>query len=198
MKQGKLKENVLAENVRKRAIEIFNGKRANCAESVFRAVFEHVETPLPKEVSGLLTPLGGGIGNRGENCGAMLAGTIAMGLVYGRMNPEELERDEHRGRLWEHYSLFNQLPDRFKEKFGEINCWNLTEKYSYGTKECRENCERIIGETAVMVIELLLEAKKKGLPFKFKKVIVTQAAEKTGKTVEELIEYKKKGEPFPM
>jgi C_GCAxxG_C_C family probable redox protein len=198
MEQGRLKDNVLAEHVRRRAIEIFNGKRANCAESVFRAVFEHVETPLPPEVSGLLTPLGGGIANRGENCGAMLAGSIAMGLVYGRMKPNELPRDEHRARLWEHYSLFNQLPHRFQEKFGEINCWNLTEKYTYGTKECRENCERIIGETVVMVIELLQEAKQKGLPFEFKKNIVTQATEKTRMTVEELIEYKKKGKPFPV
>jgi len=49
-----------------------------------------------------------------------------------------------------------------------------------------------------MVIELLLEAEIKGLPFEFKKNIVTQASEATGMSIEELIEYKKKGQPFPI
>ncbi|MBW1773763.1 MAG: C_GCAxxG_C_C family protein [Deltaproteobacteria bacterium] len=188
------------EKARKRAMEIFNGKRAraNCAESVFRAVYELVDTELPPEVSALLTPLGGGIATRGENCAAMLAGVIALGLVYGRLKPSEDELEEHRGTLWDTYSLFNQLPHRFKEKFGTINCWDLTEPYIYGTKECRHNCEEIIGNTAAMVMELLQEAEKEGLPFRFKKTLLAQAMEKTGKSVEELIAYKRRSEPFPI
>ena len=188
----------IVEIARKRAKEIFNGKRANCAEGVFRAIYELVDTELPPEVSALLTPLGGGVATRGENCAAMLAGVIALGLVYGRLKPSEDELEEHRGTLWDTYSLFNQLPHRFKEKFGTINCWDLTEPYIYGTKECRHNCEEIIGDTAAMVMELLMEAEKEGLPFRFKKTLLAQAIEKTGKSVEELIAYKRRGEPFPM
>jgi C_GCAxxG_C_C family probable redox protein len=173
-------------------------KRANCAESVFRAVYESVDTNLPPEISGLVTPLGGGIATRGENCGAMLAGAVALGLVYGRTKPYEQELKEHRSRLWDTYSLFNQIPHRFKEKFGTINCWELTEPYTYGTKDCRKNCESIIGETAAMAMELLLEAEEKGFPFEFKKSIVTQALKLTGMSIKELIEYKRKGEPFPI
>ena len=192
------KDRELVKKARKRAREIFNTKRANCAESVFRAIFELVETDLPPQVSGLITPLGGGIANRGENCGAMLAGAIALGLVYGRSKPEEEALEEHRGRLWDTYSLFNQLPHRFLERFGALDCWDLTQDHIYGTKACRESCEVIIGETAGMVMELLQEAEEKGLPFPFKKNIVTQASEVTGKTIEELIEYKRRGEPFPI
>ena len=39
------------EKARERAREIFNGKRANCAESVFRAIHEQVDSPLPPEVA---------------------------------------------------------------------------------------------------------------------------------------------------
>lgn len=188
----------LIEKAKKRAREIFNTKRANCAESVFRAIYELVDNDLPPEISALITPLGGGIANRGENCGAMLAGAISMGLVYGRAKPYEGSLEEHRGHLWDTYSLFNQLPHRFKERFGTLDCWDLTKDHIYGTEECRQSCEVIIGETAGMVIELLLEAEIKGLPFEFKKNIVTQASEATGMSIEELIEYKKKGQPFPI
>ena len=188
----------IVEIARKRAKEIFNGKRANCAEGVFRAIYELVDTELPPEVSALLTPLGGGVATRGENCAAMLAGVIALGLVYGRLKPSEDELEEHRGSLWDTYSLFNQLPHRFKEKFGTVTCWDLTEPYTYGTKECRHNCVEMVGDTAAMVIELLQEAEKEGLPFRFKKTLLSQAMEKTGKSVEELIAYKQRGESFPM
>lgn len=185
------------EKARKRAGEIFNEKRANCAEGVFRAVHELVDSDLPAQVSRLLTPLGGGIAVRGENCGAMLGGVIALGLVYGRTDSNDETLREHRTRLWDAYSLFNQLPHRFKERFGSINCWDLTQPHTYGTKTCRKNCEYMVGETAAMVMELLMEAEMKGLPFRFKKNILAQASEKAGISVEQLIEYKRKGEPFP-
>ena len=186
------------EIARKRAIEIFNGKRANCAEAVFRAVYELVDTELPPEVASLLTPLGGGVATSGENCGAMLGGVIALALVHGRTKPSEHELEEHRGSLWDTYSIFNQLPHRFTEKFGTISCWDLTEPYTYGTKECRHNCEEMVGDTAAMVMELLQEAEVKGLPLPYKKTLLAQAMEKTGLSVEELIAYKRRGEPFPM
>lgn len=186
------------EKARTRAREIFNGKRANCAESVFLAIHGLVDTPLPAEVSSVLTPLGGGIATTGENCGALVGGAIALGLVYRRSNDRGEPLEEHRGRLWDSYSLFNQLPHRFREQFGSVNCRDLTGPHTYGTKACRHNCVHMVGETAAMVIELLLEAEEDGRPFAFKKTILSQAAEKTGKTVEELIEYKRRGEPFPM
>jgi hypothetical protein len=73
----------------------------------------------------------------------------------------------------------------------------LTRPHTYGTKKCRRNCENIVGETAAMVMELLLEAELDEFPFRFKKNLLAQASEKTGMSVEELIEYKSKGEPFP-
>jgi C_GCAxxG_C_C family probable redox protein len=185
------------DKARKRAEEIFNEKRANCAEAVFLAVHELVDTDFPPEVSRLLTPLGGGVAVRGENCGAMLGAVIALGLVYGRGKSDEEALEDHRSHLWDTYSLYNQLPHRFKEKFGSIECWDLTRPHTYGTKKCRRNCENIVGETAAMVMELLLEAELDEFPFRFKKNLLAQASEKTGMSVEELIEYKSKGEPFP-
>ena len=87
----------LVEKAKRMANSLFLEKRANCAEAVFRAIHEIVENDLPSEACGLITPLGGGAGIRGANCGAMLAGLMALALVYGRGNPYEKSLQEHRG-----------------------------------------------------------------------------------------------------
>jgi C_GCAxxG_C_C family probable redox protein len=181
-----------------KARKFFQDKRANCAESVFKAVHELVGSDLPVRVSALFTPLGGGVGIRGENCGAMLAGVMALGLVHGRFDPAGGTLEEHRKHLWDTYSLYNQLPQRFIDKYGSLQCWDLTQPHVYGTKKCRDFCEELVAETAGMVMELLTEAEEKGLRFPFHRNLLSQAAEVTGLTPEELIRLKEKGEPFPV
>lgn len=185
------------EEAKSKARKFFLDKRANCAESVFKAIHEMVGGDLPVQVSALFTPLGGGVGIRGENCGAMLAGVMALGLVHGRFDPDRGGLEEHRKHLWDTYSLYNQLPQRFVEKYGSLQCWDLTRPHVYGTKKCRDFCEALIAETAGMVMELLIEAEEKGLRFPFRRNLLSQAAEATGLSVEELIRLKEKGEPFP-
>jgi C_GCAxxG_C_C family probable redox protein len=180
-----------------KARRFFLDKRANCAESVFKAIHELVGSDLPIQVSALFTPLGGGVGIRGENCGAMLAGVMALGLVHGRFDHAKDSLEEHRKHLWNTYSLYNQLPHRFAQKYGSLQCWDLTKPFVYGTKKCRGFCEELIAETAGMVMELLIEAEEKGLRFPFHRNLLTQAAEVTGLPEEELIRLKEKGEPFP-
>src|SRR4030042_4143632 len=72
-----------------KARKFFQDKRTNCLESVFKVIHEVVGSDLPVQVSPLF-PLGGGVGIRGENCGAMLAGVMALGLVYGRFDPSRV------------------------------------------------------------------------------------------------------------
>ncbi len=181
---------------REKARAFFRTQRANCAESVFRAIFESVETDLPPQVSSLMTPLGGGVGIAGETCGALLAGVMALALVYGRSDRGEA-LEEHRRRLWKTYALYNQLPHRFKKRFGSLRCWDLTQPHIYGTRKCRSFCEDIIAETAGMAAELLLQAEAGNIDFPFQENLLFQTAEATGLSVEELIRLKEKGEPFP-
>ena len=181
---------------REKARAFFRSQRANCAESVFRAIYESVETDLPPQVSSLMTPLGGGVGISGENCGALLAGVMALALVYGRAERGEALED-HRRRLWKTYALYNQLPHRFKKRFGSIRCWELTQPHIYGTRQCRSFCEDLIAETAGMVAELLSLAEERNMDFPLRENLLLQTAEATGLSVEELIRLKEKGEPFP-
>ena len=104
-----MEERELIEKAKKRARGLFIEKRANCAEAVLRAIHEMIDSDLPSEVSGLITPLGGGVGIRGANCGAMLGGVMALALKYGRVDPYGKSLEEHRRGLWKTYALYNEL-----------------------------------------------------------------------------------------
>jgi len=193
-----MKDRSLVEKAGERAHGLFMEKRANCAEAVFRAIHEMVDSDIPSEVAGLLTPFGGGVGIRGANCGAMLGGIMALALVYGRKEPYGKSLEDHRRDLWKTYALYNQLPHRFEKKYGTLECRDLINDRIYGTKGSREICEGIVSWTAGMVMELLLEVGERGLHFEFRETLLNKAAEATGLSVEELIEYKARAEPFPL
>jgi C_GCAxxG_C_C family probable redox protein len=145
-----------------------------------------------------MTPFCGGVGISGANCGAMLGDIVALALIYGRGDPNGKSLEDHRGELWKTYALYNQLPHRFQEKFGIIECRDLTKEHIYGTRNCREFCENVVAETAGLVMELLIEAEEKGLNFGFKESILTQGAKATGLTIEDLIDHKARAIPFPI
>ena len=155
----------------KRALYYF-GERLNCAESVFKAIFDMVNTDLPGAVLAMMFGFGGGVGASGNVCWALSGGTAVLGLVYGRRNPLSLPVEE-RSRTYGKdgtpglYRLFNQLPNRFKEKFGTVNCAELIKPWHIEAPERRERCNKIVSETASMAMRILLEAKTKGYDFDY-------------------------------
>ncbi len=147
----------------------------NCAESVYLAVYDQLEEPaLPRESVAVSTGFGGGIGVYGSACGALLGGMAALGLVHGRKNPYYVApitltaaEEERVNTLYGNpglYRYFNQLPNRFKEAYGHLDCSKLTEGY-HDDWLCREHakkCMKLIINTAGMTMDLLLEGEEKG------------------------------------
>mmetsp|Transcript_1547 Transcript_1547/g.1063 ORF Transcript_1547/g.1063 Transcript_1547/m.1063 type:complete len:148 (-) Transcript_1547:4730-5173(-) len=107
----------------------------NCAECVFEAVLELVDTGLPKEFQKLATGFGGGIGLFGDTCGAITGAVLAVGSVHGRKGlPEEKDKKETLKKAADElygkpglYRLFNQIPNRLREKYGILcaGIWHL-------------------------------------------------------------------------
>lgn len=150
----------------------------NCAESVFKAIYELVEENLsldlkiPPEAVKLLTGFGGGIGDYGSVCGGITGGIMSLGMIYGFDAPSQTSLEDRIGKAGV-YKLFNQLPSRFKEKFGTIVCSELVEKFDevYG-KEHLRYCMGVASKSAGIVAELLLEGMEKGVDsFEFTKSI---------------------------
>jgi len=84
----------------------------------------------------------------GHLCGALAAGIVCIGFLYGRRQPtddltcaDELSYELHR---------------RFEAKFGEKNCRELRKKYIPLSENC--TCEYIYQEAARLGVELILDA----------------------------------------
>ena len=66
----------------------------------------------------IATAFGGGIGGRGEVCGAVIGSVMAIGLKYGREEPSQ-PRDKA-------YTLAREFCQRFQEETGSLSCRELT------------------------------------------------------------------------
>jgi C_GCAxxG_C_C family probable redox protein len=66
----------------------------------------------------IATPFGGGIGGRGEVCGAVIGSVMAIGLKHGREEPSQ-SRDTA-------YALAREFCQRFEEETGSLSCRELT------------------------------------------------------------------------
>lgn len=103
---------------------------------------------------------GGGLGGNGEVCGALAGGLAVLGLRFSRARQEEKEDP----KIW---SFADELCRRFRDeivqKNGSICCrdiacvdWKDREqaKAFYRSEKVKE-CVRIVGETAMLIGELL-------------------------------------------
>lgn len=74
-----------------------------------------IETNLVPRIA---TGFGGGIGRTGAVCGAVIGGTMAIGLRHGR---EQSSQSSDRA-----YALAQQFRRRFEKEMGTISCRELT------------------------------------------------------------------------
>jgi C_GCAxxG_C_C family probable redox protein len=71
-----------------------------------------------KLVPRIATAFGGGIGRTGAVCGAVIGGTMAIGLRHGREDASQ-PRDQA-------YALAQEFRRRFEDEMGSISCRELT------------------------------------------------------------------------
>jgi C_GCAxxG_C_C family probable redox protein len=158
------------ESIREGARKNFS-RGYNCAECVLQAVLEHVETGLPKETLRMATGFGGGVGLFGDTCGAISGAVLAVGAVYGR---SELPQDEDRKAAMQAaarqlygrpglYRIFNQIPNRLKEKYGHTLCREITAQWQEQWL-CRDHalhCREIISDAAELAATLIFAEQEK-------------------------------------
>lgn len=90
----------------------------NCAQAVFASFCD--VTGLDEETAlKLSSSFGGGMGRMREVCGACSGMFMAAGILYGYTSNDN---DEEKA---EHYRRIQLLAEKFKEKYGTINCGEL-------------------------------------------------------------------------
>jgi C_GCAxxG_C_C family probable redox protein len=105
----------------------------NCAERVFLAVHALLDTDIPPAAVALLSGFGGGVGGAREGiCGAVSGGVAAIGLVHGRPNPPDGDRERA-------YEVSRDFVCQFRTAFGTTVCRELVgDLLREGTAEAEE------------------------------------------------------------
>ena len=157
----------IIERVRLRARKNFS-RGYNCSETVFEAVLGEMDLGLPHEAMRFATGFGGGVGLYGGTCGAITGATLAVSAVHGRTSLPEGEGEDLMQKSKEQfygrpglYRIFNQIPNRIAEKYGETLCAELTKKWQKDWL-CREHalsCREIMIDAAGIAAELILADK---------------------------------------
>ena len=108
---------------------------------------------LPK----LATGFGGGIGRRGSICGALSGSVMALGMKFGRTDPNDKETVT---RL---YEKCRQFWDRFEKEFGNVHCLHITGFLLEKPEELKKHleaggkakCGELLEKTAWMVCNFI-------------------------------------------
>jgi len=123
----------------------------NCSEAVFLAVCRQAgQTDCPVR---LMTGLGNGLGGSEGTCGALTAAVVALGLQYGRRNPDEAAKQLAYAKAGELYAAFCDC-------FGATQCCDLC--LAKDKAERKRICTPIVGKAAQLAAEILSEANGRG------------------------------------
>ena len=106
-----------------------SGRPDNCCESVLLTLAEYLgmDSELIPKIG---TAIGAGVGLNGLLCGSISSVAIAIGMKYGRGSAEENPQP-----VW---NMIDEYVAAFKDKFGAVNCRQLTKlnlKTEEGLKE---------------------------------------------------------------
>lgn len=120
----------------------------NCAEALSKAITEAFAQEKASDIPKVATAFGGGIGrSKEEICGTLTGGIIALGYLFGRMNPDESPDKVH--------MLAAEFRRRFIEKNGSSVCQTILKEF--GEQENLIKCKKMTAEIAGILADLLTE-----------------------------------------
>jgi C_GCAxxG_C_C family probable redox protein len=130
----------------------------NCAQSVFYAFAPDLGLDAETSLK-VATGLGGGMGRRGEVCGAVTGGILALGLKYGRGGQQDRSAAEQT------YEKTRVLMEQFEKKHGSCSCRVLLEGCDLATPEgqrhfkeqdlLHQTCVKCVRSVGEILAELL-------------------------------------------
>ena len=110
------------------------------------AVGEHLLGPVDERLCRMMTAIAGGLGGSHEElCGALNAGALLVGALYGRARPDEADEPC--------YGLASGFRTRFAEEFGATRCADLRAS-GYGS-DGTIPCAVLVRRTAAILLEVL-------------------------------------------
>jgi C_GCAxxG_C_C family probable redox protein len=150
------------EEMRDKAVRLMMKNRFHCSQAVLAVGQEKLERN-DGEVIKAMGAFGGGLGGNGEVCGAVAGALAVMGLRFSRAFEDEKEDP----KMW---SYTQEILERFQKEIvnhhdsilcreiARVDWKNREQVKGYYKSEKVLECGRIVGDTAMLVGELLERA----------------------------------------
>lgn len=122
----------------------------NCAQSVLLALKETRGAKVTEDLVNACSVMTGGLGRSGCVCGALIGGSIAIGLVEGGRGLIGKRR-----RAIERTAEFHDI---FKREFGSTCCRVLRKGVDYGDPKLKERCRSITSRATQLLDDFLYDA----------------------------------------
>lgn len=130
----------------------------NCAQAVLYSFKDDINI-TGDEALKLACGFGAGMGRKGEVCGAVAGGIIALGAKYGRGENDDKADTERT------YSKTRELMDKFEAKHGTFVCRELLNGCDLSSEEGQMNfrnndlfnatCKKCVGSVVRILEEIL-------------------------------------------
>ncbi|MDR1045685.1 MAG: C-GCAxxG-C-C family protein [Candidatus Adiutrix sp.] len=137
-----------------RAGALMAGHQFGCSEALLLAFQEALGSELlPTAAIAMSSAFRGGQGGAGCLCGALAAGQMLMGAVFGYYGDSAGQQDPEavkRARL-----LYKELHDRFREAHKSTCCRVLTKGLDHNSPERKNQCARLVKAAAGMTSGVL-------------------------------------------
>lgn len=118
----------------------------HCSEGALRAISKTLGIPVTKEVLMSVSGFRGGGGGTRERCGIVEVGIIFIGLLYGRLDFNEIKEP--------YSSLTRKLHEKFQTEIGSYNCRDL---YTISLR-LNGDCVYYYKKNSVIVADFLIDA----------------------------------------
>lgn len=151
----------------------YEAESISCAQGTMAALQEEFDLPGGKDLLVKATTFMPGLASRGETCGALVAGLVALGLVFGkeRLSDPSYNTPEGVQEFRKNKTKAWRLCEEFKEEWGSTMCadirpqimgreydmWDPKEWDQFladgGTEKCRKPAERAASIAARIILE---------------------------------------------
>ncbi len=138
-------EEKIRAKIEQKTLDYFNSGY-NCAEAISKAILEHYSNGAHSDIPNAATVFGGGIGaSKGETCGALNGGIVAIGCLLGRRQPGDDKKAA--------YELGAEFRLKFIDQFGSSACRTILE--GFGEQENCIECKKLTARAAGILFTVL-------------------------------------------
>jgi len=151
-----------SEELRERAVDVFNKQKMLCSQAVVTAGLEFIGEEDPNSAIRAAGGYAAGLGFCGDACSCLVGALAVIGDLFGRAGPEEIEDGRLGPTARVMYKRFRQMLEELRgttmcSGASRTNWLDPEDVQAFKVDGRRERCAEIVGSTAELLGQVIIE-----------------------------------------